>query len=273
MAKFKKTILYLTLSLIAFIMSFPMIWMVYSSLKTNGEIFETPWALPAQFRWEHFIQAWNDGQLGTYIWNSLFIATISVSGILLFASLAAYAFSRLQFKGRDSIFYLFLIGLIIPIQAFLLPLFIFLRDLHLINTRLGLILPYIAWGLPMAIYLLRAYLLTIPRDLEDSAKIDGCSHFGIYYRIILPIIKPSLATVAIIAALDIWNEFLMALIFIYDNELKTLPIGLIAFYGQHAIDYKLLFSALSMITIPMIVIYFVFQKHIIEGLTVGAVKE
>ncbi|MBN1348718.1 carbohydrate ABC transporter permease [candidate division KSB1 bacterium] len=273
MRAFRKSLYYGTITGIGILMFFPMIWMVYSSMKTNREIFEAPWALPSEFHLEHFVQAWNDGNIGIYIWNSLFVGVISVIGILIISSLAAYAFSRLQFKGRDVLFYVFLIGLIIPIQAFLLPLFIFLRDAHLINTRLGLILPYIAWGLPLAIYLLRAYLLTLPHDLEDSAKIDGCSIPGIYYRIVLPLIKPALATVAIISALDVWNEFLMALIFIYDNELKTLPIGLIAFYGQHSIDYKLLFSALSLITIPMIAIYFMFQRYIIEGLTVGALKE
>jgi len=273
MHRISKFFLYLVLSFLALIMFYPMLWMVYSAMKTNVEIFEKPWALPTNFRWEHFVIAWNDGNLDIYIWNSLLITSISVLGILFIASLAAYAFSRLHFYGRDQLFYLFLIGLIIPIQAFLLPLFILLRDLFLINTRLGLILPYIAWGLPLAIYLLRAYLLTFPRDLEDSAKIDGCSLWGIYYRIILPIIKPALATVTIVAALDVWNEFLMALVFIYDTELKTLPIGLISFYGQHSIDYKLLFSALSLITIPMIVIYFIFQRQVIQGLTVGALKE
>jgi len=273
MKRLNKAILYFILTFIAGVMFYPMIWMVYSSMKTNQEIFETPWALPTDFRWQHFVAAWDSGHLGTYIWNSLFISTISVLGILFIASLAAYAFSRLEFRGRDALFYLFLIGLIIPIQAFLLPLFTFLRDMHLINTRLGLILPYIAWGLPLAIYLLRAYLLSIPRDLDDSARIDGCSPLRIYFHIILPVIRPALATVAIITALDVWNEFLMALIFIYDNELKTLPIGLLAFYGQHAIDYKLLFSALTIITIPVIAIYFLFQKHVIEGLTVGALKE
>jgi raffinose/stachyose/melibiose transport system permease protein len=268
-----KIALYSILTGIASVMFFPMIWMVYSSMKTNREIFETPWSLPAHFRWQNFVQAWSAGDLGTYIWNSLFVGAVSVIGVLFFASLAAYAFSRLEFRGRNLIFYLFLIGLIIPVQASLLPLFIFLRDVHLINTRLGLILPYIAWGLPMAIYLLRAYLLTIPKDFEDSAKIDGCSVPRIYLHIILPIIRPALATIAIITVLDIWNEFLMALIFVYDNELKTLPIGLLAFYGQHSVDYKYLFSALSIITIPMIIIYFFFQKHIVEGLTVGALKE
>lgn len=269
-----KTLLrYTILIFLAVIMIYPMIWMTISAFKSNQEIFEQPWALPAVFQWQHFIEAWQKGNLGTYIWNSVFITTICVFGILIIGSLAAYAFSRLEFPGRDMLFYLFLVGLIIPIQAFLLPLFLLLRDLYLLNTRAGLILPYIAWGLPMAIYLLRAYLLTIPRDLEDSALIDGCSAIRIYWHIILPIIKPALATVAIITALDVWNEFLMAMIFIYDQELKTLPIGLIAFYGQHSIDYKLLFSALTLITLPMILIYFAFQRQIIAGLTVGALKE
>jgi raffinose/stachyose/melibiose transport system permease protein len=264
---------YVTLGTLAAIMFYPLLWMTLSAFKSNQEIFAHPWALPEAFRWQHFLAAWQQGNLGVYIWNSLLITGICVFGILLGASLAAYAFSRLEFPGRDVIFYFFLVGLIIPIQAFLLPLFLLLRDLYLINTRLGLILPYIAWGLPLAIYLLRAYLTTLPRDLEDSARIDGCSVIQIYWHIILPIIKPALATVAIITALDVWNEFLMALIFIYDQELKTLPIGLIAFYGQHSIDYKLLFSALTLITVPMILIYFAFQRHIIAGLTVGALKE
>jgi len=269
----KTCIRFVFLSILAVLMFYPLVWMLFSAFKTNPEIFAHPWALPETFHWQHFIQAWEQGNLGFYFWNSLVITGTCVPGILFLASLAAYAFARLEFPGRDGLFYLFLVGLIIPIQAFLLPLFLLLRDLYLINTRLGLILPYIAWGLPLAIYLLRAYLATLPRDLEESARIDGCSVIRIYWHIILPIIKPALATVAIISALDIWNEFLMALIFIYDQELKTLPIGLIAFYGQHSIDYKLLFSALTLTTLPMILIYFIFQQHIIAGLTVGALKE
>jgi len=269
-----KTIpLYLALLIISTVMFFPMVWMVYSAMKTNMAIFSSPWALPEALRWENFVEAWKAAHLGTYIFNSVFVGVVSVGGILFFASLSAYAFSRLQFKGRDAFFYLFLVGLIIPIQSFLLPLFMLLRDVGLINTYLALILPYIAWGLPLAIYLLRAYFLTLPRDLEDSARIDGCSVFGIYWRVLLPIIKPALATVAILASLDVWNEFLMALIFIYDSELKTVPVGLLAFYGQHTVDYKLLFAALSIITVPMVIVYFVFQRYIISGLTAGALKE
>ncbi len=270
--------LYLFLIAVTVAMFFPLVWMVYSSFKSSSyEIMSNPWGAPVD--WDisriagQYAQAWTRGNLGIYAWNSVLITSSTLIIVLLSSSMAAYAFSRLKFWGRDFLFYSFLVGLIIPVQAFLVPLFFQFRELGLLDTRRSVILAYSAISLPLAIYILRAFMVNLPRDLDESATIDGCSSWGIFWRIVLPLVRPALATIGIFTALTSWNEFLMALIFIESDALKPLPLGLLAFYGYHKVEYHLLLSALTMITIPMIVVYFLFQRQIVEGLTAGALKE
>ncbi|MFP3953210.1 MAG: carbohydrate ABC transporter permease [Candidatus Acetothermia bacterium] len=253
------------------IISYPLIWMFYSSLKTRREIFTGPWQLPGQFRFEHYPQAWQSGELGGYFLNSILVTTVSVLTILAVASMAAYAFARLEFWGRDFFFYVFLLGLILPVQVIVLPLFGLLRDLNLLNTYFALIFPYISWGLALSIYILRSFFKSLPGDIEDAAKIDGCSVFGTFWYVMLPMVRPALMTVGVLQAVNIWNEFLLALLFIQSQAKMTLPVGLLAFYGYHNIDYPMVFTALSIAVIPILMLYFVFQNYIIEGLTVGAI--
>lgn len=252
------------------LMAYPLVWMVYSSFKTDREIFLTPWSLPESFQINNWIKAWETGSLGRYFLNSAFVTSVSVALIVFLSSLAAYAFARLKFKGREFLFYIFLLGLILPVQIVIIPLFAFFNRTGLLNTYFALILPYITWGLPLSIYIFRSFFLTLPEDIADAAKIDGCSLFGLYWRIMLPMIRPALMTIVILQSINVWNEFLLALLFIYENELKTLPVGLLAFYGYHNVNYKLIFSALSITTIPILVVYFIFQKQIVSGLTTGA---
>ena len=275
---FSTVVLYLCLAGVISAMFYPLIWMVYSSFKaTSYEIMLNPWGFPKD--WDlsriasQYAEAWTKGHLGAYVWNSTLITSATLVVVLLCSSMAAYSFARLQFRGRDLWFYLFLIGLIIPVQAFLIPLFLEFRELRLLDTRRSLIIAYSALALPLSIYILRAFMVNLPRDLDESATIDGCSPWGIFWRIILPLVRPALATVGIFTALGAWNEFLMALIFIETDALKPLPLGLLAFYGFHMVEYHLLLCALSMITVPMILVYFLFQRQIVEGLTAGALKE
>jgi len=250
----------------------PLVWLVVSSMKTNAEILGSPWALPRAFRIGNFAKAWTVAHLDTYVFNSVWITAVSVLAILTLSSLAAFAFARLDFRGRDKLFAVFLIGLIIPIQGVLVPLFLLLKEVGLLYTYAGLILSYVAWGLPLAIYVLRAFLVSLPRDLEDAARIDGCGWFGIYRRIVLPIAKPAIATVAVFSALGVWNELLLVQLFINEESMQTLPRGLLAFSEKYRIDYGLTFSAITLIAVPMILVYAVFQRWFIGGLTAGAVK-
>ena len=268
----RDTILYAVVAIVSAVMFFPMVWMFYTSLKSNTEIYASAWALPNAPQLGNFVRAWRVGHLGRYVWNSIVCTSTSVFAIVLLSSMAAFAFSRLKFRGRELLFGLFLLGLIIPVQIVLIPLYSAMAQAGLQNTRTSVILPYIAWGLPLAIYILRAFFLTLPLELEDAARIDGCSTFGLFWLIMLPLVKPGIATVCIFSSLGIWNEVLLAFVFLKDNSLKTLPLGLYAFYGYHITDLSLLFAALTVVTVPMIVLFLVFQRQLIEGLTVGSLK-
>jgi len=264
--------LYTIVIAVSALMFFPMVWTFYSSLKTNPEIYANAWALPELPRFDNFAEAWRVGHLGRYVWNSIVCTSTSVLAIVAVASLAAFAFSRLMFRGRDLLFAMFLLGLIIPVQIVLIPLYSAMAQAGLQNTRTSVILPYIAWGLPLSIYILRAFFLTLPSELEDAARIDGCSTFGVFSRILLPLVKPGLATVTIFSSLSIWNEVLLAFVFLKDDSVKTLPLGLYAFYSYHITDLSLLFAALTVVTVPMIALFLIFQRQLIEGLTVGSLK-
>jgi raffinose/stachyose/melibiose transport system permease protein len=262
----------LILAAVSLFMVLPLIWTAMSSLKTNREFFTSPWALPEAFRIGNFVDAWNIGELGKYVFNSVLITAISTLTITLLGSMAAFAFARLDFRGRDKIFAVFLVGLIIPVQGVLIPLFLLLKELGLLDTYTGLILSYVAWELPLGIYVMRAFFLTLPRDLEDAARIDGCGLFGIYWRVLMPVAKPAIATVAVFSALGVWNELLLVQQFIREDTMWTLPFGLWNFTYQHLVRYDLTFAAVTMIALPMILLYTVFQRWFIDGLTAGAVK-
>jgi len=269
---FGELILFGIMVIVVGCMTFPLVWMTYSSMKDNREIFTTPWSLPTTFSTDMFVRAWWEGRLGTYLFNSSMVTVMTVVGTLILASMAAFAFTRLRFSGRDLFFYLFLAGLVIPPQTFVIPLFVMLRRIGILDTRLALIVPYIASGLPLAIFILHAFFSTLPRELDEAATIDGCGYFTIYWRIILPIAKPALATVAVFTALSAWNEFLFAMLFVRDPALRTLPIGLYVFYGHYDINYQMLFSGLTIATLPLLVFYAFFHRYIMEGLTLGALK-
>jgi len=253
-------------------MVLPLVWTVMSSLKTNREFFTSPWALPEALRIGNFVDAWNIGGLGKYVFNSVLITTVSTVAITLLGSMAAFAFARLDFRGRDKIFTVFLLGLIIPVQGVLVPLFLLLKMMALLDTYTGLILSYVGWELPLAIYVMRAFFLALPRDLEYAARIDGCGPFGVYWRILMPVARPAIATVAVFSALGVWNELLLVQQFIREDTMWTLPFGLWNFTYQHLVRYDLTFAAITMIASPMILLYVVFQRWFIDGLTAGAVK-
>ncbi|NMB25779.1 MAG: carbohydrate ABC transporter permease [Firmicutes bacterium] len=262
----------LAMLLLCLIMAFPMVWMVYSAMKPNRLIFTKPWALPERVTVEPLVKAWQAGQLGGYFKNSIIVTTSTVLGILLISSLAAFALARLKFQGRNLLFGVFLAGLIIPAQTYVIPLFTLLRELGLIDRYIGLILPYIALGLPMAIFILQAFLSTLPTELDDAAAIDGCGLLATFLLVTMPISKPALATVAILSTINAWNEFLFAMLFIRNPAMRTLPIGLYVFYGHYDIDYQMLFGGLTVATIPLLIFYVFFHRFIIEGLTAGALK-
>lgn len=269
---FPHILYYLFMIVISCFYAYPILWLILSSFRENREIFSSPFALPEQIHLQNWSKAWTVGNMSTYASNSVIVTSVTVAGILLFASLAAFAFSKLRFRGSSLLMLLFVFGLFMPLQSFFIAQSYIFEQLNLKDSYMGLILPYIGTGLPLAIFLLKAYLDSIPKELLEAARIDGCGDWRMYGRIILPLLIPNMATVGIFSALNAWNELLLAMLYIQDDSLKTIPVGLLAFSSRYMTDYKLLFSALAMITLPMIIVYLFFHRYIVAGLTEGALK-
>ncbi len=258
--------------LLAVAFFFPLVWMVLSSFKSNGAIFQSPFALPESIDFSRWVNAWEVGNLGRYALNSAIVTGTSVFLILLIASLSAFAFSRYRFRGRGLAMGIFALGLLLPLQSYFIAQSNLFTQLEITDTRWALIIPYTAMGLPLATFLLKVFMDGLPEELFDAARIDGASDLRTYRGLALPLLRPGLATVAIFSALAAWNEFLLALLYIQDDDLKTIPTGLLAFSSRYQTDYSTLIAALSIVTIPMIIIYIVFNRHIVDGITAGSVK-
>lgn len=250
----------------------PMIWMVLSSFKSNAQIFASPFALPTSLNFGKWAEAWEVGGIGGYALNSVIVTSVSVLLILALGSAAAFAFSRYTFPGRGVLMGLLALGLLLPLQSYFIAQSTMFTQLALSDTRWALIVPYTAMGLPLATYLIKVYLDALPAELFEAARIDGAGDLRVYVLIALPLLKPGLATVAVFSALSCWNEFLLALLYIQDDALKTIPTGLLAFSSRYVTDHGLLFSALSIITLPMIAVYVVFNRQVISGITAGSLK-
>lgn len=251
---------------------FPLLWMFSSSLKTQATIFRNMNLWPGIFHWENYVIAWTRGGFGIYFLNSVFYTVTVVVGLIMISSLAAYAFSRLEFKGKGIIYGIFLAAMMIPIPGAFVALYILLVKLGLVNTRLGYILPQINIGLSLAIYLLKTFFDEIPKEIEDSAMVDGCSTLGIWWHIALPLAKPAIAVIAIFNALAVWNEYILAMIILQDKAKMPLQRGLMIFQGAHFTEYPLLMAGITLTVIPIVVVYLFMQRYIIEGITAGAVK-
>lgn len=271
-ARTPRVLLAIGLGVIAAIFFFPLVWMVASSFKTNSDIFRNPFSWPTEVDFTQWALAWDVGNIGQYALNSIITTGASVLGILVFSSAAAFAFSRYRFKGSAFLMGTLALGLLLPLQSYFIAQSTIFRDLLLTDTRWALIIPYIAMGIPLATYLLKVYLDAVPEELFEAARIDGAGDLRLFAFIAVPLLRPGIATVAIFSALNCWNEFLLALLYIQDDALKTIPTGLLAFSSRYVTDYGLLFSALSIVTLPMVVIYIVFNRQITEGITAGSLK-
>ena len=257
----------------ALIVLYPLLIMIASSLKTTGEIFANPLQLiPETARFVNYVDAWNQANFGTYFRNSIFVGLISVAMILWFGSMAAYVLARFSFPGNRLIYLLFLAGFMIPVRLAIVPLFVMMRDLHLLDTLWSLIVVYIAGGMPFTIVLRVNFFRHVPRDLEDAAVLDGAGPFQVYYQIMLPLVRPALATVGLFHFLNVWNDFFFPLIFIRSENLRTVPLGVSTFFGEYTNDWALMFAALSISILPVIAVYLMASKQFIAGLTSGALK-
>ncbi|MBM7570587.1 carbohydrate ABC transporter permease [Aquibacillus albus] len=261
-----------------FIITFGLVWLIpvffltITALKSNGDLFSNPlYALPSKYHFENFIEAFNEGNMIVYMRNSAFISIIKVPLGILVAALAAFGLTRLSFKWEKPFYIFFILGMTIPFQACLVPLVIMLTKANLMNTYVGLIFIYIGFGIPFAMLILTGFFKGIPRELDDAARIDGCSDLGLFFRIILPVAKPAIATLIIMDFLATWNEFLLAQIFISSDNLKTVTTGIMSFTGEYSTDYPLMMSGVLLSVLPVLLVYIIFQKHFVKGLG-GAVK-
>ena len=261
---------YLVLTLFTGIVLFPLVAMVFGSFKSQFEFYANPWGVPSTLNWDNYSYAWNMAQIPRFLLNSSIVAAGTVCLTLLLASAAAYGFSSFQFRGSRPIFLLFVLLLIIPVPVTIIPLYVIVVRLHLVDTYLALMLPYTSGSLPLAIFLLRASFQAIPQEITSAARIDGCSYFGAYVRIVLPLAKPGLATVTILTFIGSWNEFFLALIFIRDPALMTLPLGLRTFMVQYGTQWTYLFAALTLSLAPIVVVYVALQRQFTSGLASGA---
>lgn len=256
----------------ALLMIYPLYWLFLSAFKTSEDFFTRPFSLPAEWTLDNIIQAWEVASLGRAMINST-IVTMSATVLTVFiAALTAYALSRFAFRLKGALMGFFVLGLLIPIHSTLVPLFIMMNKVGLLNTYWALILPYTAFELPIAIFLTVAYMSSIPKELEEAAYIDGSGYWGIFFRIMLPLSKPILFTVAILSFLRYWNEFVFALVFINDTSLKTLPLSLAVFSDGYSTNYGLTMGAMAVAVIPTIVVYLIFQEQIMKGMMEGSVK-
>ena len=259
------------LLLITTLMIGPLLWMISTSLKEPARIFTQ--FFPNPIRWENYTEVLNNVVFLKQYWNSIYIAVLVTLAVLLFSSMAGYAFARIKFLGRNVIFLLFLSVMMIPPEVTIIPLFLFMRDLGFINTHLPLILlPTFGASGAFGVFLMRQFFLAIPKELEEAAVMDGCSKFKIYWKIMLPLSVPALSTLTIFTFLANWDEFLYPLIFINSRELMTLPVGLSLFTDETGTAWNHLMSATTLATIPLLIIFFFAQKKFIEGMTAGSIK-
>lgn len=256
----------------AVVMLYPLLVMVLSAFKTNAEIFASPFALPDSFDATNLARVWDETNFVRYLLNSALVTGGSVALILLFGTMAAYALARYEFRGNAILFLFFLSGLMVPLKLAVIPLFIQLDALGLIDSRFGLVMVYVATGLPSAVFIMAGFLRTLPSELEQSARIDGASEARTMWSIMLPLARPAMVIAGIQNAVPIWNDFFFPLVFITTDRLKTLPQGLTVFMGEFNTDWGVLFAGLTLAALPISLVYILLSRQFIAGMTQGAIK-
>ncbi len=252
----------------------PFVFILLTSIKTEAEIYgSTVFALPIHPAWGNYARAWGRGNFAATFLNSVIITCIKVPLGLLVSAMAAYALAQMRIRGRNALFLAILFGTMIPFQVLLAPLFSLVNSLGLINSYVGVILPYIAFGVPYQVFVLRGFFRHVPKEMTEAALLDGAGHITIFWRIFMPLSLPALAALVILDFVATWNEFAMALVILQDSGRWTLPLGLMSFQGQFSSAYGQLNAAIVMTVLPAAIVYLIFQRYFISGLTAGAVKE
>ena len=268
-----KVLVYFVLILWSLISLFPVYWMLTFSLKNNAEIFgENVIGLPQNWVWGNYTRAMNTGHMEVYFLNSLIIAVLTIVITLVASAMATYAMTRLVWKGRETMNKFFMLGLTIPIHSAIVPLYVVLGKAHLLNSHAALIIPYSAFSLAMGILICTGFMGDIPYDLDEAAFLDGCGVWGIFCRVIAPLMVPAVSTVGIYTFLQCWNELMFATIFNSKEAYKTLPVGVQSLAGQYSTEWGPIGAALAIATIPTLIVYVFLSKRIQDSFIAGAVK-
>ena len=271
-SKISTKIIYVFLSILAVLYLLPLLWVVYVSLKDDKTLFVSPWALPEHLMIENYSFAWTAGKLGVATLNSAIVCGVTLLLCLLVGSMAAFAIGRMRWKLSGAMMTYFLTGMMIPVHCILIPVFTRFSKMHLTNSLTGLILPYLTLSLPITIFIMTGFFQSLPNELFESACIDGCSIYRSFTHIALPLARTGLFVTGLMTFVANWNELLLAMVFISDDNKKTLPVSLSKFVGPYNTNYSQMFAAIVIAIIPTIVVYCMFSNQIVDGLTAGAVK-
>lgn len=249
-------------------------WVVIASFKTNAEIFRDVFSLPEVWQFQNYAKAWNAANFAVFFRNSAIVTFSSVILILVVSAPAAYVLSRMQFRGRSVLTTIFIMGMGIPVMLLLIPLFVIVTRLGVVNTLPGLILIYVTMAIPFTVYILTGFFASLPKELEEAGVIDGATDFGVFRRIMLPLASPGLITAAIFNGISIWNEYMLVLVFVADSEKRTLSLGLYSLQNamQYTGDWVGLFAGVCIVMVPTIILFIVLSERMISGITMGAVK-
>lgn len=263
---------YVACVFIALVVLVPLATAVLGGFKTNAELVTSPFGLPRQFLLTNYGDVLRSAAFWTQLGNSTLVMVASAVGVVALSSMAAYVFARIPFRGRELLFSVFTLGLLFPIAVAILPLYITLRQAHLVDSLWGIILPQVAFGLPGNLLILRGFFTAVPVELEEAAAIDGCTYFGFFWRILLPLVRPALAAVLVLTMVLSWNNFFLPLLVLNSEKLYTLPLGIMQYQGQFGTDWSRVLAFVSLAMTPTIIFYLLAERHIVSGLTAGAVK-
>lgn len=250
----------------------PIAWVVISSLKTRKELIKAPFALPEVLQWENYSFAWTAGKLGVAMRNSVIVCVLTLLLTMIIGSMAAFAIGKMQWKLANASMTYILIGMMIPIHCVIIPLFVRFARIGLSDSLIGVIIPYVTFSLPVTIFIMTGFFRSIPNELFESACIDGCTIYKMFFSIALPLSRTGLFVTGLMTFVANWNELLMAMVFISDDMKKTLPVSLSKFVGPYQTNYAQMFAAIVIAIIPTIIVYCIFSNQIVDGLTQGAVK-
>ncbi len=270
--KLPRLLQYLVLTFITLIILVPIVILVFGALKTRGEMFTHPYSLPIPAHWENFAVILKTPSFWTMFRNSLVVMVGTTVGVLIVCSLASFVFARMQFRGKDLAFNFLTLGLMFPITVAIMPVYLVVRQMHLIDTFLAVILVQTAFLISGNILIMRGFFTSIPMELQDAAYIDGCNPFGFFWRIMLPLARPALAAIAALTMIVSWNDLLTPLVILNKDSLWTLPLGTMQFQGQYSSDLALTAAFVTISALPAIIFYLFAERQIVSGLTAGALK-